>query len=119
MKYIVIAYFVIFYLSLPGLLSKAGYSLKDGLIPIYNIYVLITVLEINPFLLIILSLGLIFLPQRMFVATLIFVFLPFLLSNAYSRGIVFSILALVCPFLMFPVLAYGPNCDYLYSIEDY
>jgi len=119
MIYIVIAYFVVFYLSLPGLLSKAGYTLIEGLIPIYNIYVLLTVLEINPFLLIMLSLGLIFLPDRMFIATLIFVFLPFILSNAYSRGIIFSILALVCPFLMFPILAYGPNSDYLYSIEDY
>lgn len=118
MKYIVLAYFIVLYLSLPGLLSKAGYSLKDGLIPGYNIYVLLTVLEINPFLLIILSLGLIFIPQRMFVATLMFVFFPFLLCNAYSRGIFFSILTLICPFIMFLVLAYAPNCDYLYDIED-
>lgn len=118
MKYIVLAYFIVIYLSLPGLLSKAGYSLKDGLIPGYNIYILLIILEINPFLLIILSLGLIFLPQRMFVATLMFVFFPFFLCNAYSRGIIFSVLALVCPFLMFPILAYAPNCDYLYDIED-
>ncbi len=118
MKYIVLAYFIVLLLSLPGLLSKAGYSLKDGLIPFYNIYVLLTVLEINPILLIILSLGLIFLPQRMFIATLMFIFFPFLLCNAYSRGIVFSILALVCPFIMFLVLAYAPNCDYLYDIEE-
>ena len=118
MKYIVLAYFIILYLSLPGLLSKAGYDLKEGLIPGYNVYVLLTVLEINPFLLIAVSLGLIFLPQRMFVATLMFVFFPFFLCNAYSRGIMCSILTLVCPFLMFLYLAYAPNCDYLYNIEE-
>ena len=118
MRYIVLAYFIVLYLSLPGLLSKAGYSLKDGLIPIYNIYVLLTILEVNPFLLIVLALGLIFLPQRMFIATLMFVFLPFFLCNAYSRGIICSILTLILPFIMFLFLAYAPNCDYLYDIED-
>jgi len=118
MKYIVLAYFIILYLSLPGLVSKAGYSLKEGLIPGYNVYVLLTILEVNPFLLIILSLGLIFLPQRMFIATLLFVFFPFLLCDAYSRGIIFSILTLICPFIMFLVLAYAPNCDYLYNVEE-
>ena len=118
MKYIVLAYFIILYLSLPGLVSKAGYSLKEGLIPGYNVYILLTILEINPFLLIILSLGLIFLPQRMFIATLLFVFFPFLLCDAYSRGIIFSILTLICPFIMFLVLAYAPNCDYLYNVEE-
>ena len=118
MKYIVLAYFIVLFLSLPGLLSKAGYSLIEGLIPIYNIYVLLQLLEINPILLILLSLGLIFLPDRMFIATLMFVFFPFFLCNAYSRGIIFSILTLICPFIMFPVLAYAPNCDYLYNIED-
>ena len=118
MKYIVIAYFVVLYLSLPGLLSKAGYSLKEGLIPIYNIYVLLTILEVNPFLLIALSLGLIFLPQRMFIATLMFIFYPFFLCNAYSRGIIVSILTLLCPFIMFLVIAYSPNSDYLYNMEE-
>lgn len=118
MSYLVLTYFIILYLSLPGLVSKAGYSLKEGLIPGYNIYLLLTILEINPFLLIILSLGLIFLPQRMFIATLMFVFFPFLLCNAYSRGIIFSILTLICPFIMFLIIAYAPNCDYLYNIEE-
>lgn len=118
MSYLVLTYFIVLYLSLPGLVSKAGYSLKEGLIPGYNIYLLLTILEINPFLLIILSLGLIFLPQRMFIATLMFVFFPFLLCNAYSRGIIFSILTLICPFIMFLIIAYAPNCDYLYNIEE-
>ena len=118
MSYLVLTYFIILYLSLPGLVSKAGYSLKEGLIPGYNIYLLLTILEINPFLLIALALGLIFLPQRMFIATLMFVFFPFLLCNAYSRGIIFSILTLICPFIMFLIIAYAPNCDYLYNIEE-
>ena len=117
MKYIVLAYFIVLFLSLPGLLSKAGYSLRDGLIPIYNIYCLLTILEINPILLIILGLLLMFLPQRMFIATLMFVFFPFLLSDAYGKGIVFSIITLICPFIMFFVLAYGQS-DYAYIIED-
>lgn len=118
MKYIVLAYFIVLYLSLPGLLSKAGYSIRDGLIPGYNIYALVTVLEINPFILMILALGLIFLPQRMFIATLMFVFFPFILCNAYSRGIILSIITLICPFIMFPFIAYFPNSDYSYGMEE-
>ena len=45
-KILLIAYLVTFYLSLPGLFSKAGYSAYKGLIPIYNIYILLEILNI-------------------------------------------------------------------------
>ena len=54
-RMIIIAYLVTFYLSLPGFFSKAGYNALKGLIPLYNLYILIEILEINQLLLIIIS----------------------------------------------------------------
>ena len=45
-KILLIAYLVTFYISLPGLFSKAGYSAFKGLIPIYNIYIFLEILDI-------------------------------------------------------------------------
>lgn len=114
---IVLAYLLCFYFSLPGLVNKAGYSLWEGLIPFYNIYLLLTLLEINPFILIILSLGLIFSPDRMLIATIILVFLPFIICDAYNKGKFISILTLVLPFLMYPFIAYSSGC-YVYDVEE-
>ncbi|CCY79806.1 unknown [Mycoplasma sp. CAG:877] len=99
-------YFVCFYLSLPGFFAKAGYSPLKGLIPIYNICILCMILKINPVLLIVLGLGLIFLPCRMFVATLIIIFLPFQIADAYSSNFKVSIITFILPIIMYPVLAY-------------
>ena len=85
-KVLIIIYILSFYLSLPGFFSKAGYNALSGLIPIYNLYILFQILEISPILLIIISLGLIFSPDRSFFGTLIFVFMPFILADAYEKG---------------------------------
>lgn len=116
-KYILIVYLVSIYLSLPGLFSKAGYNALLGLIPIYNIYILIQILEINPILLILLSLGLIFLPIRMFFATLMLIFLPFIIADAYDKKMIFGVLGLIIPFLIFPLIGYVSGA-YRYDMED-
>ena len=54
-KILLIAYLVTFYLSLPGLFSKAGYSAYKGLIPIYNIYILFEILNIKALFVILLG----------------------------------------------------------------
>ena len=64
------------------------------------------ILKINPILLIVLGLGLIFLPCRMFVATLIIIFLPFQIADAYSSNFKVSIITFILPIIMYPVLAY-------------
>lgn len=117
LKIIIIAYLVSFYLSLPGLFSKAGYSSLTGLIPIYNIYVLVQILEISPILLMIISLGLIFLPQRIAIVTLIFLFLPFLIADAYDKKIIFGLLGCILPFIIYPMIAYCTG-TYCYDMED-
>lgn len=116
-KYIVIAYIISIYISLPGLLSKAGYNALLGLIPIYNIYILVQILEIHPILLLILSLGLIFLPDRAYIMTLICLFIPFIIADAYDKGIIYGIICCVLPFIFIPYLAYFTGA-YRYNMED-
>jgi len=117
LKIIVIAYLVSFYLSLPGFFSRAGYNALTGLIPFYNIYMLVQILEISPIILIILSLGLIFLSQRIAIATLIFVFLPFLIADAYDKKPIIGLLGCFLPFIIYPAIAYFTG-TYRYDMED-
>ena len=114
---IFVIYLLCFYFSIPGFLYKAGYSLLKGLIPFYNVYLLLTVLEISPIILIILSLGLIFLPERMFIVTLMYIFIPFIICDAYDRSKIMGVFALVLPFIFLPVIAYGPG-TYVYDVEE-
>lgn len=65
--------------ALPGLISKAGYSFFKGLIPGYNIYLFFSIIEFPPILLMLMALGLIFLPDRVFVITLLCILLPFIM----------------------------------------
>lgn len=101
-----ITIFLVFYLSLAGFLNKAGYKFWYGFIPIYNIYLFFKVLKINPALLLILGLGLIFLKDRMFIATLIYIFLPFIISYTYNKNILVGFLTLIFPQVMLPFIAY-------------
>lgn len=117
LKILIIAYLVTFYLSLPGLFSKAGYSAYKGLIPIYNIYILMEILNINSLFLILLSLGLIFLEDRMYIITFLFVFMPFMIADAYDKKFFMGLLGLILPFLVIPYIAYF-NSTYIYDMED-
>ena len=116
-RIIIITYLLSFYISLPGLFSKAGYNALNGLIPFYNIYILIELLEINPILLIILSLGLIFLPIRGYIVTLIFLFIPFLITDAYDKKPITGLITCILPFIMFPYISYFSG-TYRYDMED-
>ena len=116
-KLIVIIYVLSIYISLPGLLSKAGYNALYGLIPIYNIFILVQILEIHPILLMILSLGLIFLPDRVFIGTMIGIFIPFIIADAYDKNILYGILCFILPFIFLPIIAYM-NGTYAYNMEN-
>lgn len=97
---------IAFYLSLCGFLVKAGHPFWKGLIPIYNLSLFFFELEVSPITLIILGLLLIFLPDAMFIATLMYVFFPFVVSYGYGKGFICGILALIFPFAMYPLMAF-------------
>lgn len=99
-------YFIILYFSICGFVKKAGYKLWQGLIPIYNLYLFITVIKVSPILLILISLGLIFLEQRAFFGTLIYIFLPFIIADKYGQNTFIAILTLLFPYVMYPYIAF-------------
>lgn len=93
-------------IALPGFINKAGYSLWKGFIPFYNIYLFFQIIEFPVILLLLMGLGLIFLPDRMYVMTLLIILLPFMTSDAFSKGKVFGLITLFLPFIMYPYLGY-------------
>lgn len=101
-------------ISIPGFVKRSGEGFIKGLIPGYNIYLFLSAIEFPPILLMLLALGLIFLPDRMFIATLLCVILPFMVNDAYGKGKVSAILTLFLPFIMYPFLAYF-NGIYIYN----
>lgn len=104
-------------IAIPGFVKKAGYSLWKCLIPGYNIYLFLSIIEFPPVLLILMALGLIFLPDRMFVATLFCIILPFLVNDAYGKGKISSLLTLFLPFVMYPFIGYLSGI-YAYDVSE-
>lgn len=104
-------------IAIPGFVYKAGYSWKKSLIPFYNIGLFIQIIEFPIWLLVIIGLGMIFLPFRSFFATLLFVMLPFIVNDCYSNGKLFGFLTLIFPFIMYPYVAYI-NGMYRLCYED-
>ena len=84
MKTFVFLSIVLFYVSLGFLLEKAGY---------------------NIIIIIILIIGIIFLPIRNLLMTLIYIYLPFTISYYYSQKLYVPIITLVLPFLGYPYMA--------------
>ena len=104
-------------IAIPGFVKKAGYSLVESLIPGYNLYLFLSIIEFPPVLLILLSLGLIFLPDRMFIATLLCVILPFMVNDAFGKGKISSFITLFLPFVMYPYLGYLSGI-YSYDVSE-
>ena len=105
-KLIVMIYLITLYISLPGLINKAGYKFYYGLIPIVNIYYLFKALKLHPVLIIIFSLLLIICPFRELFATMFIIFLPFMISDAYNSNLMYGFLGLLIPFIIFPITGY-------------
>ena len=114
---IVIIYFVSILISLPGLFSKAGYSFYKAFIPIYNLYILIQILDIKPIFLMLVAIALIFLNDRVAVATGICIFLPFMIADAYNKNFFIGLLGFILPFFIFPYIGYFSG-TYIYDMED-
>lgn len=114
---IVALYFISILISLPGLFSKAGYSAYKAFIPIYNLYILIQILDIKPMFLILIALGLIFLEDRVAIATGLCIFLPFNVADAYDKNALVGLLGFCLPFIIFPYIGYFSG-TYIYDMED-
>ena len=116
-RIVVILYLVSLYLSIPPLIKKAGIRFYLGLIPIVNLYYLFKVLKINPILLIVFSILMILFPFRELFLTMFIIFLPFMISDAYEDKLLYSILGLVIPFIIYPYIGYFHGA-YRYGGED-
>lgn len=114
---LVVICFISLLIAIPGFINKAGYSFIRGLIPFYNVYLFLSLLEISPLFLILISIGLIVLPDRAFFVTLLFMILPFIVSDAFGKGKVTGILTLFLPFIMYPFLAYIGG-TYAYDVRE-
>lgn len=105
MKTYVFLSIVFFYVSLGFLLEKAGYNKILSFVPIVNLYYLSKAIKTNIIIIIVLILGIIFLPVRNLLMTLIYIYLPFVISYYYCQKIYVPIFTLLCPFLGYPFMA--------------
>ncbi len=106
MKILIIVTALLIYLSIPGLLSKAGYSTIKGLIPGYNVYLLFNVLGIEIYLFIALVILIIIPITRIITLTFIYVYIPFYIADSYGKNCLFGILGIILPFLYYPLFGY-------------
>lgn len=114
--YLVICLISLF-LSIPGFVRKAGIPSWKAFIPILNVYYFFKLTKISPILLILLSLGLIFWEERLFILTVMCIFFPFILSETYGYGKKIGFLGLIAPFVIYPWLAYRSGI-YIYEEEN-
>ena len=105
---------IAFYISLVGFVAKAGYPFYFGLIPFLNLYCLLKSLHLSPILIAVLGIFMIFWEHRMFIFTLLLVFLPFLISYSYGHMWLGGILAFLCPIVVYPYFAFF-NGNYQYE----
>ena len=80
MKTYIFLSIVLFYVSLGFLLEKAGYNKVLSFVPGVNLYYLSKAIKTNIIIIVILILGIILLPIRNLIMTLIYIYLPFIIS---------------------------------------
>ena len=105
MKSFIFFSFVLFYVSLGFLIEKAGYKMILGYIPIINIYYLSKALKTHIIIIILLILGIIFLPFRNLIMTITYIFLPFIIGYYYSQNVFVSAFTIFFPFFGYPYMA--------------
>lgn len=111
--YLVVCLFCIT-ISIPGYIAKSGIKWWKGIIPIVNIYYFLKELKISPWLLMLLALGLILLPDRLLILTIICIFAPFIIADSYGHGKKIGLLGLFFPFIIYPWIAYISG-NYIYK----
>ena len=105
MKTFIFLSLVLFHISLSFLLEKAGYNRLLCLVPGINLYYLSKAIKTNIILIILLVIGIRLLPIRNLIMTLIYIYLPFIISHYYSQQIYVPIITLVVPILGYPYMA--------------
>ena len=105
MKTYIFLSIVLFYVSLGFLLEKAGYNKVLSFVPGVNLYYLSKAIKTNIIIIVILILGIILLPIRNLIMTLIYIYLPFIISYYYSQKIFVPIITLFFPFIGYPFMA--------------
>ena len=106
MKMFVIISIIAFYISLFLLLRKAGYNVIQSIVPGLNIYYLSKAIKVNFIIIIVLVVGIIILPIRNLLLTLIYIMLPIYISYFYGMGFHSSIFTMLIPFIGYPFMAY-------------
>ena len=94
------------FIALPGFINKAGYSLWKGFIPIYNIYLFFRIIEFPPVILMLCGIGMIILPDRAFIITLLCCLFPFFICEIFNQKKWMGFLTLLLPFIMYPLIGY-------------
>ena len=94
------------FIALPGFINKAGYSLWKGFIPIYNIYLFFRIIEFPPVILMLCGIGMIILPDRAFIITLLCCLFPFFVCEIFNQKKWMGFLTLLLPFIMYPLIGY-------------
>ena len=93
-------------IALPGFINKAGYSLWKGFIPFYNIYLFFRIIEFPPIVLMLCGIGMIILPDRAFIITLLCCLLPFFVCEIFNQKKIMGFITLLLPFIMYPLIGY-------------
>ena len=93
-------------IALPGFINKAGYSIWKGFIPFYNIYLFFRIIEFPPVILMLCGLGMIVLPDRAFIITLLCCLFPFFICEIFNQKKWIGFLTLLLPFIMYPLIGY-------------
>ena len=94
------------FIALPGFINKAGYSLWKGFIPFYNIYLFFRIIEFPPIVLMLCGIGMIILPDRAFIITLLCCLLPFFVCEIFNQKKIMGFITLLLPFIMYRLIGY-------------
>ena len=106
---ILIAIYMSVYFSYYFLFPKAGRDSIDGLIPIYNDVVKISIVGLSNYL--------IFLYFVPFLGLFVSMYVNFELAKAFGKDTVFAIFTAILPIIFIPIIAFDNNSTYIKGEE--
>ena len=103
-----LAVLAVIFVSLWKLFEKAGRPGWEGIVPIYNLYILITKIALQPWWLILVFLAAIIPLVGALVALAAMVFININVAKNFGKGIGFAIGLTLLGIVFYPILAFGP-----------
>ncbi|MBR2138477.1 MAG: hypothetical protein IJ966_04150 [Bacilli bacterium] len=101
MNNIYLIYLGVLYISIMILIRRANYPIYKAILPVYNILLFAKLLKIHFAFLILTAVLCLILPEaRMFIMTMGYIFIPFMISYKYGTGLFYGIVMLVFPPIM-------------------